>query len=169
MELWKDIENTVNYEVSSLGRIRNKTTNYILKNRVTKTGYYQVNIKFNGDNKFKNAYVHRLVAQAFLDNPDNKPSVNHIDGNKENNSVDNLEWSTYKEQEYHKVNVLNKKNIGSPKKVGQYTKNGELVKIFSSVEEAASSFGKNRVNIDNAIHHKKNQQTAYGYVWKYIE
>lgn len=169
MELWKDIPNASNYEISTWGNVRNKTTKYILKWRETKTGYFQVSIKYDDINKFKNAYVHRLVAENWINNPQNKPSVNHIDGNKKNNTVENLEWMTYKEQQYHRAEILNKKNVGSPKLVGQYTKDGELVKIFNSVEEAAASFGKKRVNIDNAIHHKKNQQTAYGYIWKYIE
>ena len=169
MELWKNIENASNYEVSNCGNIRNKTTKYVLKQRLTKTGYYQVSIKLDNTGKFQNQYVHRLVAIAWLPNEDNKPSVNHKDGNKNNNSVDNLEWMTYVEQQAHRTNILGKKNSGSPKKVGQFTKDGKLINIYQSVEEAASAFGKSRVNIDSAIHHKKNQQTAYGYVWKYIE
>lgn len=169
MELWKDIAKASNYEVSNYGNVRNKTTHYILKWRICKTGYYQVSIKFDDTGKFKNAYVHRLVAEAWIDNPENKASVNHIDGNKANNAASNLEWMTYKEQQHHRTEVLNKKNIGSPKKVGQYSKKGELIHIYDSVEQAAKAFGKNRVNIDNAIHHKKNQQTAYGYIWRYIE
>lgn len=169
MELWKDINKASNYEVSNYGNIRNKTTQYVLKWRICKTGYYQVSIKFDDTGKFKNAYVHRLVAEAWIDNPSNKVSVNHIDGNKANNTVDNLEWMTYKEQQNHRTEVLNKKNIGSSKKVGQYSKNGNLICIYDSVEQAAAAFNKSRVNIDNAIHHRKNQQTAYGYIWKYIE
>lgn len=169
MELWKDINNASNYEVSNYGQVRNKTTKYILKWRVCKTGYYQVSIKLDDTGKFQNQYIHRLVAMAWLPNEDNKPSVNHKDGDKSNNRVDNLEWMTYAEQQTHRAEVLGKKNIGSPKKVGQYSKDGKLIQIFESVEEAAASFGKARTNIDNAIHHKKNQQTAYGYIWKYIE
>lgn len=169
MEEWKNIINADNYEVSNLGRVRNKTTKYILKPRLTKTGYYQVSIKLNNSQKFINQYIHRLVAIAWILNPDNKPSVNHKDGDKSNNIVDNLEWTTYKEQQYHRTKILGQKNIGSPKKVGQYNKNNELIQIFNSIEEAAASLGKTRVNIDNAIHHYKNQQTAYGYIWKYIE
>lgn len=169
MELWKDIKNADNYEVSNCGNVRNKTTQYVLKPRLCKTGYYQVNIKFNNETKFKNQYVHRLVAETWLSNEDNKPSVNHKDGNKSNNNVENLEWMTYTEQQNHRTKTLGKKNIGSPKKVGQYTKNNELITVYDSVEQAAAHFGKSRVNIDNAIHHHKNQQTAYGYIWKYIE
>ncbi len=169
MELWKDIINASNYEVSNYGQIRNKTTKYILKGRICKTGYYQVSIKLDSTGKFTNQYIHRLVAIAWIPNEDNKPSVNHKDGDKSNNCVDNLEWMTYTEQQAHRTEQLGKKNIGSPKKVGQYNKDGTLIHIFSSVEEAAASFGKSRVNIDNAIHHKKNQQSAYGYIWKYIE
>lgn len=166
-EQWKVIDFASNYEVSNTGFVRNKTTKYILKGRETVNGYLQVSLKIDNENKFMNKYIHRLVAQFWLDNIDNKKEVNHIDGNKKNNNMLNLEWVTAKENSDHRVNVLNKK-ITDNKKVGMFNKQNYLIQIFNSVKQAGQYFGKSRVNIDNALKHKNNQQTAYGYIWKYL-
>ena len=165
---WRNIEDSSNYEVSNEGIIRNKTTKKELKGRITKNGYLQVSLKIDKDNKFSNRYVHRIVALAFLLNDDKeKNQVNHIDGDKTNNKVENLEWCTQEENQKHAwVNgfSINK----GQKPVGAYDKENNLVMSFPSIENAAKYFGKKRVNIDNALHHKKNQYTAYGYVWKFL-
>lgn len=110
MEEWKDIPNT-HYQVSTLGRIKN-----ILNGRIkipfdkNRTGYVRA-ILFDGKGKTKRHFVHRLVAEAFIPNPDDKPQVNHIDGDVTNNTVDNLEWATREENMRHAYYVL-KKPIG---------------------------------------------------------
>ena len=166
-EQWKVIDFASNYEVSNTGFVRNKTTKYILKGRETVNGYLQVSLKIDNKNKFMNKYIHRLVAQFWLGNTDNKKEVNHIDGNKKNNNMLNLEWVTAKENSNHRVKILNKK-ITDNKKVGMFNKQNQLIQIFNSVKQAGQYFGKSRVNIDNALKHKNNQQTAYGYIWKYL-
>ena len=90
-----------NYEVSTNGQVRNRTTKKILKGRLSKNGYLQVSIKIDATQKFCNRYIHRLVALHFIQNPNNKREVNHIDGNKENNHASNLEWCTSKENKEH--------------------------------------------------------------------
>lgn len=166
-EKWKIIDFANNYEVSNTGFVRNKKTKYILKGRETLNGYLQVSLKIDQVNKFMNRYVHRLVAEFWLENFENKKEVNHKDGNKINNNVNNLEWVTSQENSNHRVNVLNKR-ITDNKKVGMFNKEGILIKTFNSVVAAGQYFGKSRVNIDNALKHKNNQQTAYGYIWKYL-
>ena len=99
---WRDIEGASNYEVSNMGIVRNKTTQKELKGRVTKTGYLQVSIKMDETGTFTNKYIHRLVALAFIENNnEEKKQVNHIDGNKSNNNVLNLEWCTNSENQKH--------------------------------------------------------------------
>ena len=84
--MWKTIENKPNYEVNEIGQVKNKKTGRILKNSTRNDKYQQVML----GRKTIPEYIHRLVAKAFIPNPDNLPQVNHIDGNKENNSVINF-------------------------------------------------------------------------------
>ena len=99
-EVWLDVHGWENiYEVSSFGRIRNKETGHIKAFHITKFGYCRLTL-YKGKLSKKYA-VHRLVAEAFIPNPQNKPQVNHIDGNKQNNRVDNLEWVTQTENMIH--------------------------------------------------------------------
>lgn len=94
MEIWKNIEGYYGkYQVSSWGRIRNAEKGRILTPYKTNKGYLKVGL-FVGNHKTEKHRVNRLVAKAFIPNPNNFPQVNHKDGNKENNSVTNLEWIT---------------------------------------------------------------------------
>lgn len=112
MEVWKDVVGYEGlYQVSNLGRVKsverykdNNGTKQLVKEKIKATrkdkqGYLLLDLYKN--NKSKTVRVHRLVAQAFIPNPQNKETVNHIDGNKENNTVENLEWATQKEQNEH--------------------------------------------------------------------
>ena len=166
METWKIINNFSNYEISTEGRVRNLKTQYILKGRQSKSGYLQVSIKSDINGNFINQYIHRLVAIHFIENPDNKKEVNHIDGNKLNNTLENLEWCTSSENQKHRQNILGKRKT-SQRRVGKFSKDGELLEEFDSIISAAKSFNKSRVNIDNAL--QKKQKTAYGYIWEYLD
>lgn len=94
-EEWKPIEGYEGrYEVSNYGRVKSLKTNDLISQRIDKNGYYQ--LKLHKDGKARNYLVHRLVAKAFIPNPNNFPIINHIDINPLNNHVDNLEWCSYK-------------------------------------------------------------------------
>lgn len=120
-EIWKEINNFPNYEVSNLGVVRKKkctiiysngmVTNYkerILKQEANRINYKRVTLSQN--NIQKRFQTHRLVAEYFSNNPENKLCVNHIDGNPSNNKVSNLEWCTYSENERHSYDILGKIN-----------------------------------------------------------
>lgn len=156
MEIWKDIEGYENkYQVSNLGRIKSLKNRYgyrekILNPPLTKKGYKRITLTLNG--KKKNYMIHRLVAQAFIPNPNNLPQVNHIDGNKTNNRVNNLEWCTNGENQIHAwKNGLNKGATGMflgannprSKKVLCVTTGEE----FGSIREVTRVYGIDRHDI----------------------
>lgn len=91
-EIWKKVSIDERYSISNYGRVRNDKTGYILKTSDDGKGYRRISLYKNGKNK--QTFVHRLVAQAFIPNPDNLPFINHKDENPANNFVDNLEWCT---------------------------------------------------------------------------
>ena len=100
MEIWKEIEGYNGfYQVSNYGRIKSLRNNIFLKQIRTSKGYYGISLCNNG--KQINIHTHRLVAQYFCLNNQNKNCVNHMDGNKQNNNASNLEWVTYKENNSH--------------------------------------------------------------------
>jgi hypothetical protein len=111
MEVWKKIEGFENYEVSNYGNVKSLKYNKIrlLKQENVK-GYLRVSL--SKENKVKRFQVHRLVALSFIKNIENKPCVNHINGIKTDNTVENLEWVTYSENEKHSFNFLEKKGNG---------------------------------------------------------
>lgn len=172
-EIWRDIPNFEgHYQVSNLGRIkslyfRNRMAT-IYKEKILKPlnskGYLRVRLH---ECKAKNLYsIHRLAAQAFIPNPENKPCVNHKDGNKTNNCVDNLEWCTYSENELHSHNVLGKEPINK-KKVNQYDLKDNFIKQYESLAEAGKSINKKYSLISTCCSGKV--KTAYGYKWKFAK
>ena len=107
-EIWKLVENSNHYEISNKGRMKNKNNNHILKHSINRKGYCKIHY-YDKKGKSTHGVIHRLVAEAFIPNPDNKPTVNHINGNKTDNNLENLEWATNKENVIHSFdNLLNK-------------------------------------------------------------
>lgn len=136
-EIWKDIEgfNGI-YQVSNHGRIFGGRFKKIMKQKLNK-GYRMINLTYpNGIQK--TFQVHRLVAQHFIENKENKPFINHIDENKENNKFENLEWVTPKENMEHGT-VVERIRKNRFRKVAQI-ENGKIVKEFESMSEAARCF-----------------------------
>ena len=125
-------------------------------------GYLRLGLRTRGERKYFN--VHRLVAQSFIPNPDDKPYVNHIDGDKSNNSVENLEWCNQSENMEHAYRI-GLKHPSHPKRVRQYTLDGEFIREFSSREEAGRIVGAFGCNINKAI--QRNSSCA-GYLWEEV-
>lgn len=107
--------------------------------------------------------LHRLVATTFIENPHLKPIVNHIDGNKINNSVVNLEWCTIPENNQHNHNVGLIQSF--TRKIGQYNLDGQLIKEFDSIVKAVKDT--NIKTIKQVLYNKQN--TAGGFIWKYLD
>lgn len=159
-----------NYEINKEGNIFSLKRDKYLKYSIQKSGYKYVYLCKNG--KQKAFLLHRLIALNFLPNPENLPEINHIDGNKLNNDLNNLEWVTRSQNQKHAyLNKLNHCNYGgehhNSKKVGQYTKSGVLIKTWNSVIEAAN----NILNVSKCIQRVcRNERKSYNkFVWRYIE
>ena len=165
MKNWKKIfidGNETIYSVSTEGEVRNDIRNTILTQSM-EYDYAVVGISV-GQGKMKRKRVHRLVAEAFIPNPENKPYVNHKDGVRYHNNVDNLEWVTPSENTQHAVNAG---LIGYQKRrpVRQYNLNGELLMIFESAAEASRQTGAQQGKITDCC--KGNRKTAGEYQWRY--
>ena len=167
MEEWRAVKGyEFRYQASSLGRIRNADTNHILKPRLDLyTGYYKVSIKI-AEKKFVNKYVHRMVAQAFLEKKEGQIEVNHIDSNKTNNCVNNLEWVTSKENTKHAVykGNLNAWNNPITPVIATCIATGEE-KYYCTMREAERSIGSRHI-VDVL---KGRRQSCKGYHFRYAK
>ena len=167
-EIWKPVVGWEGiYEVSNLGKVRNMY-GVILIGWKTKD-YHYISLSKNGKNK--KYRVHRLVAQAFIPNPKNLPVVNHIDENKLNNCVDNLEWCTQEENvcKYFgtkpKIKKPKIKDYHIAKPILQLDKNGNFIKKWKSMMEIERNLNIKSGNISLCCNGKK--PSAKGYIWRY--
>lgn len=181
-ETWKDIENYPNYQVSNFGRIKSKeryarthihnkdgmrkVKETILKTLHNRRGYLRTTL-YNENGRYQ-CFIHRLVAQAFIPNPNNLPAVNHKDENKLNNCVDNLEWCDNKYNNNYgtrgeRISKTKIENCNKAKPVICI----ELNKTFSSIMEAQRQLNINNSHISRCCLGK--EKTAGGYHWKYLK
>ena len=166
MEIWKDIEGYVGlYQVSNMGRVKSlpkkkgRGEGYIKQEELlscSKTGRGYPHVVLCKDSKTKTFSVHKLVALAFLENPNNLPEVDHKDRNKENNNVDNLRWVTTSE------NNLNRKN-------GKPVICVETGRVFNSATEVERELGLFATSIIACCRSKRKQKTCGKLHWKYYE
>ena len=163
---WKDIENWDSYCVSTLGDILRKDKNNIIVPISDRDGYLQVRLSHH--NKQKTFKVHRLVAQAFIPNPNNYPQVNHKNGIKSDNRIENLEWCDGKYNvNYSHSKIYHDSIAHRMKPVIQLSLNGEVIQRFESVRSAAKSVNATNSHISDACNGK--YKTCKGYMWKWIE
>lgn len=179
-EIWKNVKDFEGYyKVSNLGRVKSlerkvktgiKHNEFVIKkgkllnNTLLNTGYYQVNLSKNG--KTKKKQVHRLVAEAFLENPNNYKEINHKDENKQNNKVENLEWCDRKYNINWGTRTQKAKEKLS-KKINMYNLNNEFIKQFSGINEASRIMNISTNTICLCCQGKRNK--AGGYKWKYSD
>lgn len=169
-EIWKDIAGYEGlYQVSSFGRV--KSFNYrrtgkeqCLKPTPDKDGYLKVTLRKNG--KGQQLFVHRLVAEAFIPNPNNLPEINHKDENPENNCVSNLEWISHKDNiKYGTRNERVAKKLRNRKDQSKPVLCVESGKIYTSQREAARQTGAYQTSITQCCRGKL--KTTKGYHWRY--
>ena len=162
-EIWHNVKGYEGlYLISTYGRILSaprdgtkKEWHFLAPHYVR--GYIQYELSKNNVTKAYKA--HRLVAAAFLRNPYDKREINHIDGDKHNNRVDNLEWATSSENQKHASYVLGIR----VKPVRQFTKDGKLVRVWNSIQEAGNALNICAANISRACANDK--YSAGGYKW----
>ena len=165
-EIWKDIfytdirnNETIDfrgkYQVSNLGNVRNVRTNKILKPRKDKDGYLDISLKR------RHFRIHRLVAEMFIENPNEYDFVNHKDEVVSNNTVENLEWCTC----YYNNNYGNRNKEISKTIIGVNIENGDIVEFYGMREAERNGF--NHANISECCN--GNRKTHKGYKWYYLD
>lgn len=164
---WYPIDGFPDYEIRKDGYARNKKTGKIKTPSLGHRGYPVHSLR-DHDGKFYLRTVHTLLARAFIPNPIGKPEVNHIDGDKTNYSIENLEWCTRAENDAHARRTGLHKSDGD-KEVVQYTKGGKLVATYKSASYASRVTGIGRSNICNVACHRGYCKTAGGYKWEWTK
>lgn len=163
-EIWKTIDDYPDYMVSNMGRVKSLKfgKEKLLKPFIQRKGYYLVELRNN--NYSKTFTIHKLVAKAFLDNPNNLSQVNHINEDKTDNRVENLEWCT---NEYNSNYGTRNKRISKKlkKEVLQYDKDMILLKEWDSIKSIAKELGFDKTCISRCCNNHIN--SSYGYIWKY--
>ncbi len=157
------------YAISNYGNVMNVHTKKILTPQ--DRGYLFITLhnisNTRGNKRYRNSYrIHRLVAKYFIENPENKPYVNHKDGNKHNNNVSNLEWVTEQENTIHAY----KNELISAQKPIKAIKidNTDIVEVFESLSECARFFNCNKVYIHRALNKTQGKNIYKGYKFEYI-
>ena len=160
-ETFVKIDGFEKYEVSNLGKVRNIKSGRVLKPWITKDGYLRHCLYKH--NKRKNLLLHRIIATAFIDNPEAKPQVNHIDENKLNNDLSNLEWCTERENAIHGTRT---KRVAEKlsKKVIQLDLNDSVLNEFESMGQAERETGVPIGNISRCCNGER--KSAGGYKWR---
>lgn len=161
----KQLVDFPNYYITTEGIVINKK-NHIIKPFINNKGYVLVRLWNN--NKSVSKLVHRLVAETFIPKIEGKCEVNHIDGDKTNNNVNNLEWCTRQENNLH-AKLLGAKQYSSEFrgiKIAQYDINNTLIKVYPSLREAGKAVNGNHGNIKKAC---ETNRIYHNYLWKYYE
>jgi hypothetical protein len=164
MEEWRDVVGYEGlYEVSNYGGVRRVDNGADLRGNLNSYGYRVV--KLSKDGKGKDFKLHQLVARAFIPNDFGARIINHKDGNRDNNYVDNLEWCSRKQNAQHAIEVLGITTMARP--IMQIGLDGELLAIWANANKAATTLGFGHMMISACC--KGTAQTAYDFMWQYVD
>lgn len=174
-EIWRDINGLNRYQISNFGRIKSKERvtrcnkglinrkERIMKNQMRSRGYCCVRLR-NDTGQTKTYSIHRLVAEAFIPNPENKPTIDHINRDRLDNRVENLRWATYKEQQENKYVATGQEKI----KLKAIDKLGNI-SYYESISEASELLNVDIGTISKIISDKYINKTGGGYYFERIE
>lgn len=162
-EIWMDCKGYPNYQISSLGRVWSKKRQIYLKPSKNTSGYLQVSL-YTDNGKIKRELIHRLVAIAFLENPNKYPCVNHKDENKENNNITNLEWCSRS----YNINY-GKRNEIAGKANSKAVRCIETGIIYPSGRACAEALGTTADIVSKVLHGKSGCKTVNGYHLEFVE
>lgn len=157
------VDNTqTNYYITEDGKCLNSQTNKYLKGQISNSGYLNFNLTLSTGKR--RLYAHRLVAEAYIPNPDNKPEVNHLNGNKLDNRIENLEWTTRAENSRYNTLIGNNKNV---KRVYQFDKDKNLVRQYLCINDVQKEGY--TVSMISQEMNKKVKTLTQGYYWNNSE
>lgn len=156
-EEWRSISEYMNYQVSNIGRVRNATTGYILKQHLRKNNYYQITLC--KDKKSKTFYMHRFVAQEFIDNPEERPFVDHINRDTKRNCVNNLRWVSISQ---NNMNSAKSKNCNSIYKGVCFDTSRNKWKAYIKISGTLKNLGRYENEKDAALRYNAEAVKLFG-------
>ena len=154
------------YEVSTTGQIRRTKNGKILTPKIERNGYVRVHLSKNGI--AESVSLHRIVAKAFVPNPKGYKTVNHINEDKSDNRVENLEWASMSYQNSYGKGAINR-NLAKQVPVLQFDMSGRLLRKWDSIKEVAETYGLNPSSIVAVCKKKKRYKSTGGYKFAYLE